>query len=98
MREGHFFHLVAGINTRDIEFSDPNYREETLEVHDIRSFRFSMIGPLNLCFSGNEQLSGCYKRKQMRCSVSFDILVDGTAFQRREASRLVSIRSNWDGT
>lgn len=50
MREGHFFHLVAGINMRDIEFSDPNYREKTFEVHDIRFFRFSMIGPLNLCF------------------------------------------------
>lgn len=83
---------------RDIEFSDPNYREKTFEVHDIRFFRFSMIGPLNLCFRATNNYPDAIKKKQMCRSVSSDILVDGTAFQRREASRLVSIRSNWDGT
>lgn len=69
MREGHFFHLVAGINTRDIEFSDPNYREKTFEVRDIRSFRFSMIGPSNLCSRAtNNYLDSIKESKRVAAS------------------------------
>lgn len=69
MREGHFFHLVAGINTRDIEFSEPNYREETFDVRDIRSFRFSMIGPLNLRFRAtNNYLDAIKESKRVAAS------------------------------